>query len=751
MLNYNNYTYNRDYMNVGGSSSSEKVMPVASTSEKPFYYRIVTRASDANRSGRCWELLREGSPLITGSHQSAAGKLWSNAQAAEGDAAYDYQLWGFELDPNGSGQYALVCKAQPEGSLNPTPSATSTSGRWTYDNSTKHYEFILGEGSYYGQVNGVYYYSIRSSKVNGQYLNSSLGGQGFAINCYGNPADGNGGLFLFNPMSEIEGGGEPEPPVVEVPLLEVGKIYNFVNTVAGFEGVRLSDDGTSSYLTHSSGIWSNDAWEVTDNSAENGVQSIKLKNVATGRIIGTSADASTGTIGFPVSIGGRGAMLTLTYNPNEDDFTFSTNGKNFYPVSAKSSTLPGIISSGSNAGDQASNAFRPMGTAWRATEVVVYTYNCSDAEGNALGTFVRSIPVDGGTIDATYPEFKNHKVKAASAEGTTVNVTYERESFTVIVEARDERGALLSRTEEAVNVGEPYVVNYPEHNYYLLESAGVEGGTTVDLTGDQTFTAVYSTEAYSGVKAAADLVSNLVDGRSYLIYDNSDANNGGRRGFRTVLPATLKVNRVARAEGATPYTPWTFEKSGNGFKLKNEYLGLYVPSFGNNVNPAVRAEGDVFVFSQNADETWKIKGTTGQCWDGQENGNMVGWNDPGHPHLIYEYFAEPYFEVLVQCVNTNGASLAADAKALVKAGSAYTLAAPSIEGYVVQRIEGNETLDAVGSHLTVKVVYGDPTGIDGVAVGAQEAGGIFDLGGRKLSQIGERGIYIVNGKKMLVK
>ncbi len=820
MLNYNNYNYSRDYMNGGGSSSAgNKVMPIASTSENPFYYRIVTRASDANRSGRCWELLREGSPLITeySGKNAAAGKLWSNAQAAEGDAAYDYQLWSFELDPDGSGKYALVCKAQPDGSLNPTPSAASTSGRWTYDNSAKHYEFILGENNFYGEVDGIYYYSIRSSKVSGQYLNNSLGGQGFAINCYDKPADANGGLFLLNPMSEIvetvnadeliakanyllgridtyEGtervldafskieadslrelagrNGIESLTQEEMNLyvdslnkayndvlasfgfLEVGETYRFANNVKGYEGIAIADNGESAQLTHTNDIWSNDAWEVTESSITDNVQSVKLKNVGTGRFIAASASSSTGNVGFPVAIGTSAADVKFAFDINEKDYTLSSNGKNFYPVSQKSSTLPGIVSSGSNAGDQASNAFRPMGSAWNVTPVTVYTYSCKDTEGADLGTFVRSV---AGTEDdpaSICPPITNHKMKESSAEGTAISVIYERESYSICIEARDQRGALLYRETTSTPINQTFTVNLPEIEYYTLESSEEADGAVITPTTDRSISAIYSTTAYAGVKKVADVVNQPVAGRSYLIYDNSDANNGGRRGYRSILASTKKVNRVVNAEGATPLTPWTFEESGNGFKLKNEYLKLYVPTFGNNENPTVGTNGGVFTFTQNVDNSWKIQGSNGQCWDGQENGNMVGWNSPGHPHILYEYFVQPYFEVTVKCVDGENNTIAAESKSLVVAGSSFTLSVPIVENYVVKSIDNEAALGAVADNTVVTVLYEpDPTsGIDGVEADEQTSNSnIYDLSGRKVQKISARGVYIVGGKKVLMK
>ena len=47
--------------------------------------------------------------------------------------------------------------------------------------------------------------------------------------------------------------------------------------------------------------------------------------------------------------------------------------------------------------------------------------------------------------------------------------------------------------------------------------------------------------------------------------------------------------------------------------------------------------------------------------------------------------------------------------------------------------------------------YKDPTGIDGVEANGLNKGGIFDISGRRVNQIAAPGLYIVNGKKQLVK
>ena len=157
------------------------------------YYHLVTRATDAARSGRAIELVSEDSPLIA-SNSATVGQLWS----APADATNDYQIWTFEPNPNGSDTYAMVCKAIPEGSVSPTPTSTETSGRWTYDNTQKHYNFVLGTGNHAGVENGVNWYSITSDQVSGLYMNSAAGGQDLAINVYRDPTDTQAGLFLFN-------------------------------------------------------------------------------------------------------------------------------------------------------------------------------------------------------------------------------------------------------------------------------------------------------------------------------------------------------------------------------------------------------------------------------------------------------------------------------------------------------------------------------------------------------------------------
>ena len=269
------------------------VMPHVNTAEDKYYYRIVSGCTDG-RSGRCWELLSATSPLLTtySANDAREGRVWTNAQAAESDENYDYQWWSLEEDPANPGKYALVCKAVPEGSVNPSPTANGTGGRWSYDNTGKHYNFILGSNGY-GTVNENYYYSITSDALTNLYANSSQNGQGYAVNVYGNPADGRGGLWEFSPKENYD----PVAPPVEFVKMEVGKTYLITNNVEGYEATALADDGTQRYLQHSTDPFANNAWTVTEAADnEDGTQNVKLKNVATNRFIGTAL-AYTSRIG----------------------------------------------------------------------------------------------------------------------------------------------------------------------------------------------------------------------------------------------------------------------------------------------------------------------------------------------------------------------------------------------------------------------------------------------------------------------
>lgn len=743
LLDYNNYQYTRHHFL--DEEEQGTVYPKASTAENKYYYRLTTRATaDATRAGSCIELLQEGSPLIGqwSAKGAQANRLWSNAPVADLESTEAArQLWAFEEDPDNKGKYALVCKAMPEGSVNATPTASGTGGRWNYDADQKNYNFILGDNGY-GEVDGTYYYSIRSDQTEGLWMNAAQGGQGYAVNCYGNPSDGNGGLWLCTPAD----GGEGEAGYPAFAPMEVGKHFIFTNSVEGFEGISIADDGTAANITHSTDAWANNVWTVTAaNVNEDHSQTISLQNLQTGRFIGSPAANVNGRVGFPVGISTEAKDVVIHKNA-AGDFTISTGGKNIFPLPYASPVLPGTISSGIDANN---NAVRSMGAAWTFAEVRPVTYACKDTEGNDLGTFARGIAPDANPQDFA-PVIKNHSLKAINVEGNTANATYERTAYTVTLECRDTRGALIETEDYKVNVGEAYTIDFGKLPYYTYENATVENGSTLTPDRDMVVTATYSTEAYSGVKEVGRPVSEIINGHSYLIYDNSPADNGGRKGFRKVMAGNLTVNRSFKGEGADPYHTWTLEGT-NRFKVKNEYTGLYVPAITEKSKPVtMAAQGGIFNITRNADGTWQIKGTNNICWDGVANGNLVGWDAPGHPHLIYEYTVQPYFEVEIESVDKTTGSVLANEKKLVKAGTDFTPMIESVAGYDVAEIEGGDRLAHVDANIKVTVLC-VATGIHGIEAGGNSRNAIHDLSGRRIRKVAKPGLYIVNGRKVLVK
>lgn len=170
------------------------------------YYRLHTRFNGNQsqaRYGSVIELLRDDAGK---GNNAQADRLWSNAPANASDANYDYQWFTFEADPNGSGYYAMVCKAKPNGSVNSTPSVATNSNtaRWDYDNNAKHYGFYLvdnvnGNSTQGTDADGFYSAFTSKDAAQGWYVNTSAAGQGFSVHLYSNPLDENAGIYTFEP------------------------------------------------------------------------------------------------------------------------------------------------------------------------------------------------------------------------------------------------------------------------------------------------------------------------------------------------------------------------------------------------------------------------------------------------------------------------------------------------------------------------------------------------------------------------
>lgn len=746
LLNYGGYRYCKYHMLDAGTAAVDTVLPKLSTATDRHWYRIVSGATDATRTDRCIELLSATSPLVGeyAAKGAAANVLWTNTQAAENAGNYDAQWWAIEEDPANPGHYALVCKAAPDGSVNPTPTANTNAGRWKYDTDKKNYAFRLGANGY-GKKGNNYYYSISSDLLAGKFLNSSLGGQGLAVNVYDKPNDGNSGYWEWQP-NEPEGSA-----TVHFKHLKNGAAYRFTCAVDGFDATAIADAGTGTVLRHSTDAFAHDAWVVSDSTANaDGTQTFKLRNAATGRYIAATSAFAART-GRVVNVGATGASVSLTTDASHNtEYRLSVGGASLFPIPS------GTVSAGSTTSATA-DAPRLQGATWHIAQVVPATLICKDEAGDSITTFVRSLDPETTTLTAELcPTIKGYSfVKAEATSADTYVVTYKRESYAIVIEGRDRYGAIVVREETTASVGETYTVKLPAPKYYTLGDNTVKDGDTFVPTTDSLLSIVYETDAITGVKAPADAVTAVSAGRRYLLYDAASGDAASRAGYRCIVPDTKNVNRFIDADKLDATAVWTLEASGTGYRIKNDYLGLYIPQLQRSAATTAASAGGLFTFTLNADgETWNIKGDNGQYWDGEPNGNLVGWDGgTGHPIKTYEFFAEPCYTVTLTCQDEEGTVLSTTTT-LLPAGTAHEIVFPEIPDHAFKSATGNESYEGtVEGFVHVVATYASVVdGINGVVTGASDAAsGLYDLQGRRLKVAPTSGVYISNGKKIIVR
>ena len=753
MLNYNNYEYDRAFLR--DEKPTSMVYPEVSTADNNTYYRLVTRAGDNDRKGRCITLLTADSPLVA-QHKAkgaAADRLWTAPQAAEGTAAADAQLWRFEQDSNYPGRFALVSKAAPEGSVATQPTATSVAGRWNYDRTAKHYDFVLGDKGY-GTADGYRYYTIRSTANNNLWFNASMPGQGQAVNLYSDPAGGNGGLWLFVGGKKVT---DVANPTVQAPasLPKAGQVYLLRNTVDGFKGTMLADKTGAAELTHTAQLDnSNNAWELVDASAFNtagGTFTFRLRNAATGRFVGTPAAKKIERYAFPVSVNKSGATLTATYHPATADYSLSLSGKTLFPIAAESHAYPGVISSGSSTG--APDAVRPQGTGWQFVAAHSLTIQCVDTKGNPISTVVRYVPVDDRTLVA--PQLPGYRLQSvlptldAGDTPLTLTLTYKKTHNRVFLTAIDEHGALLATDTLAVEVGESLVLHAPAVPFYTVRDFPAEGITLTPET-DVHRTLVYTGSAHAGVAAAGEPLAELTDGHYVLLYDTSTS-APERAGYRNVSTDNGRVLQgQIGSDGVAPMYVWQLRRNGARWQLFHPATGKYLPELPRSGEVIVGDTPGNFSFTLNADRrSWRVQGTNGEYWDGVVGG-MTGWNVYGHAYELRSFRLAPYFRVTVRHrLSADGSTLLPDEQFFAPAGSALTFEAPELAKYKLQSVDGLPLgADGLSSDLTLTCNY--VTGLASVRAEAPTTAAHYDLAGRRIAP-NAPGLHVLKGSKLIVR
>ena len=735
LLNYNNYEYGRHYiLNNGGSDA--KVMPVPSTDEEQTWYRIVTTATDA-RAGRCIQLLRENSSEI-GTGNAQAGRLWNSAIIEDSsNEGYDYQLWAFMQDPGNPERWAIVSKAKPSGSVNGRPTAENNTGRWDYDESNRHYDFIFGDKAY-AQNGSNYNYSIRSQKVSNSSmcLNYAGPGQTYSINLWNNPADGNGGIWEFRPVA-------PQGSTEEIQYPAEGTLYLITNNTERFKGWTLSDDGKATVSAGNITYGAN-VWEITESSTTAAGQTFKLRNAATGRCISSTT--------APIELGANGTTLTNVYNPKSGDFSIKAGEEALFPMPERAAANPNTLNKG---------GIYPQGTGWIYEKAFLVTFECVDEDGSILHRTWQAAPA-GKPYTATAPAIANHSVTVYEATGTatppsfdaidanqTIKVTYKRTAYNVTYRCITPDGNIIAEIDVPCSIGEEHTTEYPQIDFFTFESADKENGERFTPTADTVIEAVYTTEGIMGVAAIGEAVTELKDGASYLIYNAKD--EAARSGFLSVSAVNAGITTTNGISEAGPDFVWNFTADGSRFCVTNNY-GISIPKL---LRGSLVTGGTVpepFTFKLNSDgKTWSVQGSSNSYyWNGNANNTFTGWDD-GHPFIIYTYRPHPYFTVSCRCIDDNGEEISWSTR-YIKGGEHFTLFAPIIEGYTLSGSDADsEELERVTKNIAITLKYskGD-TGIEEMKDERAKSKAIYDLTGRKVESP-TRGIYIIDGKKVLVK
>ena len=723
LLNYNKYTYARYYLEPEADEDA-MVLPTLSTEASKAWYRIVTaNTGDANRTGKCIELVRAGSPII-GTGNAQVNRLWSAAVAEEGSDAYDYQLWALMEDPNEPGSYALVNKAHPNGSVKPTPTASNNTARWDYDTQNRHYGFILGD-KVYGQNGDYYQYSIRSKQsASGMYMNIAAGGQQYSINLWNNPSDGNSGIWIFKPIATAE-----EPVEVEYPA--AGTCVQIVNMVDRFASWTLVDEGTSHLMARRSD-YAADVWEIASSEITAAGQQLTLRNVATGRYVQGN--------GHPLALGDTPTTYTNTFNEAEGDFTLSVGTSALFPMPERATSMPHTVNVG---------GIRPQGTAWKFIPSYLITYRCYDEDGALIGTYYQAAEA-GAEYALAAPEIPhyamvNYKGEVADMEAVnahaTIDVTYRRESYAITLRLEEQSGALIDVVEYAVPVGEEFVVAPIEIPYFTFVGGNQEG---YEPTADATYTLTYSTDAYLGFKAVGDICTTPKAGNTYLIYNAK--NETSRSGFLGVGGIGENITTTNGLQQGNMTYVWQLQASGNGYKVANGLEG-YIPTINKGGKVAAGETGDVFTFTLNTDgASFAVKGTNDLYWNGNADNTFTGWTD-GHPFLLYNYMVEPYYCLTITCVDESGTVLQTTERYL-KAGDSYVLIEPVIKDHTLKTIDGDiDALSAINRHLTLRLVYaeGEDTGIQPQHTSTAQ-GKIYRINGMPVDVPVKGEVYISNGK-----
>lgn len=529
--------------------------------------------------------------------------------------------------------------------------------------------------------------------------------------------------------------------------------YAFVNSIG--RGPLSVTDGM--LTSESDAAFGAIGWTVTAGQYDQttNTQALTLKNMATGLYIAGVSEQAVSTItfgdGWGVFANNGGYNVTLTSNAAEaatltlsresagsDNYFLSLDGKLLFALGATSE----LRANGVNARE---NAPAMQGSTW-ALKRVSKAVKATATEGNeTVGTFYH-YDLEGET-PASNPLAIPYELYAyvsqtdgAVADGhQQTTVTVKRIKRVVTYRLTDSTGLIWETVTDTIGASEPFVPVAPERPYLTFKNMGAVEGDVA--------TVVYTTEALPGIRKVGSPLSAVEPGVVYAIEDT----HSERHAFRGQVGN--KVGGRRDAEGSSPSFLWTLEAAGSDYYIKNVCSGLYVQSMPQKSVSVLLGETPNAYGLTYSGSSWTVTDkASGNCWDGVENLDLVGWTNPGHPIAFYPLVeAEPFYTISIS-ERLDGVEFASRL-ICVKAGSSYAFAANSRPGKSLVGIEGNENLDKIYAHKQIVVNYvTDNDAISEIAADPTDSPkGIYDLSGRRLNKIVRPGVYVINGVKTLVR
>lgn len=212
-----------------------------------YWYQLESCATSAPRLGAVVGLTTDDNKsLAINNSTPTVGVLWAQTKVTDTESAdYPYQLFRFAEDPANPGQYALICKGNEEGCIDPTPTVTNgNAARWQFT-ATITYGFIpMADKEVKTTANGQQAIILTSTQQVAEnptrHMNFAAAGQQFSINSNTLENDWNSNYIALVPVTTVDGSPMPlNPALVAARKASVEAYFNASYTGAEYLGYFL--------------------------------------------------------------------------------------------------------------------------------------------------------------------------------------------------------------------------------------------------------------------------------------------------------------------------------------------------------------------------------------------------------------------------------------------------------------------------------------------------------------------------------